>query len=43
MKDVSRMATLAADEAPDLLPQIDSLADVKKVMPQMGMAGHRQR
>lgn len=43
MKDVSRMATLAADKAPDLLPQIDSLDDVKKVLPQMGIAGHRQR
>jgi hypothetical protein len=43
MKDVSRMATIAADEAPDLLPQIDGLADIKKVMPQMGIAGHRQR
>jgi len=43
MKDVSRMATLAADQAPDLLPHIDSLADIKKVAPQMGIAGHRQR
>lgn len=43
MKDVSRMATLAADQAPDLLPQIDSLDDVKKVLPQMGIAGNRQR
>lgn len=43
MKDVSRMATIAADEAPDLLPQIEGLADIKKVMPQMGIAGHRQR
>lgn len=43
MKDVSRMATLAADQAPDLLPQVDSLGDVKKLLPQMGIAGNRQR
>lgn len=35
MKDTSRMATLAADQAPDLLPQVDSLRDVKKLLPQM--------
>jgi hypothetical protein len=33
MKDVSRMATLAAEQAPDLLPQVDSLADIKKIAP----------
>jgi hypothetical protein len=43
MKDVSRMATLAADQAPDLLPQVDNLSDVKKLLPQMGIAGNRQR
>lgn len=43
MKDVSRMATLAADHAPDLLPQVDTLTDVKKLLPQMGLAGGRQR
>lgn len=35
MKDTSRMATLAADRAPDLLPQVDSLRDVQKLLPQM--------
>jgi hypothetical protein len=35
MKDVSRMATLAAEQAPDLLPQVDTFADIKKVAPDL--------
>jgi hypothetical protein len=35
MRDTSRMAILAADQAPDLLPQVESLGDVKKLLPQM--------
>jgi hypothetical protein len=35
MKDVSRIATLAASHAPDLLPQMDSLADVRKWLPHL--------
>jgi hypothetical protein len=33
MKDVSRVATRAADVAPDMLPQIDTLTDLAKLAP----------
>lgn len=33
MKDVSRIATRAADQAPDLLPQIETLKDIAKAPP----------
>ena len=44
MKDVSRMATLAADLAPDMLPQIETLGDLAKLAPTLASpAAYKQR
>jgi N12 class adenine-specific DNA methylase len=41
MKDVSRMATIAADQAPDLLPRVDTPSDIKKILP--ALLSNKQR
>lgn len=44
MKDVSRMATLAAEKAPDMLPQIETLNDLAKLAPTLASpAAYKQR
>ena len=44
MKDVSRIATLAADKAPDMLPQIESLGDLARLAPTLASpAAYKQR
>jgi proteasome lid subunit RPN8/RPN11 len=44
MKDVSRIATLASDKAPDMLPQIDDLRDLAKLAPTLASpAAYKQR
>jgi N12 class adenine-specific DNA methylase len=44
MKDVSRIATLASDRAPDMLPQIETLSDMAKLAPSLASpAAYKQR
>ena len=44
MKDVSRMATLAAEKAPDMLPQIETLNDLARLAPTLASpAAYKQR
>lgn len=44
MKDVSRMATLAAEKAPDMLPQIETLGDLGRLAPTLASpAAYKQR
>lgn len=44
MKDVSRIATLAAEKAPDMLPQVETLGDLAKLAPTLvSPAAYKQR